>query len=437
MGEDTVGEAIGEAGRNGDPGTARGGGDAAGGPLAGLLVLDLTRVLAGPSCTQLLGDLGADVVKIERPGRGDDTRAWGPPFVQDADGRDTPESAYYLSANRNKRSVAVDIASPEGQALIRRIAAKADFLFENFKVGALARYGLDYASVCAINPRIIYGSVTGFGQTGPLASLAGYDFMIQGRGGIMSVTGFPDDEGGRPTKVGVGIADVMTGMYMASAALAALHHRHITGRGQAIDVALFDSQLAWLVNQGAAFLMDGKVPGRIGNSHPTIVPYETFEASDGHFIIAVGNDGQFRALVTVLGRPDLADDPRYARNRDRVANRRALVPLLNGLTRSDTRARWIAALEAVGVPVGPIHDFAEAFSDPQAIHRGARVTQPHPTSATGTVDTIGNPIKLGATPVTYRRAPPTLGQHTDEVLSELLGIDADERSRLRSAGVIG
>ncbi len=412
-------------------------GQAPTGPLAGLVVLDLTRVLAGPSATQLLGDLGADVVKVERPGTGDDTRGWGPPFLKDGDGNDTPESAYFISANRNKRSVAIDLAVPEGQALVRKLAAKADFFFENFKVGGLARYGLDYPSVSAENPGIIYGSLTGFGQTGPLAHRAGYDFMIQGRGGIMSVTGFPDEEGGKPTKVGVGIADVMTGMYMANAALAALHHRHLTGRGQYIDVSLYDTQLSWLVNQGTAYLMTGKVPGRIGNGHPTIVPYETFEASDGHFIIAVGNDGQFRRLCEVAARPALADDPRFATNRSRVENRAELIPLLNEITRTRTREDWLAALDAVNVPSGPIFDFEEAFSDPQAVERGARVTQPHPTSAAGTVDTIGNPLKISETPVTYRRPPPTLGQHTDEVLAEHLGLGGAALARLRDAGVIG
>lgn len=407
------------------------------GPLHGLMVLDLTRILAGPSMTQLLGDLGADVVKIERPGRGDDTRGWGPPFLKDVAGEDTPESAYFISANRNKRSVAVDLASAEGQRIVRALAAKADFLFENFKVGGLKRYGLDYESVRAANPAIIYGSLTGFGQTGPLAERAGYDFMIQGRGGIMSVTGFPDEEGGKPTKVGVGIADVMTGMYLANAALAALHHRHVTGEGQYIDVALFDSQLAWLVNQGTAYLMTGEVPGRLGNGHPTIVPYETYEAADGHFIIAVGNDGQFRRLVETLGAPELAEDPRFATNRARVENRGTLEPILNDLTRRRPRAEWMAALDPLGVPNGPINDFAEAFDDPQAVHRGARVTQTHPTSATGTVDTIGNPIKMSATPVTYRHPPPTLGEHTREVLAERLGLSPAEMDRLAADGVIG
>jgi len=402
------------------------------GPLTGLRVLDLSRILAGPTCAQVLGDLGADVVKIERPGSGDDTRGWGPPFVKDAAGRDTRESAYYLCANRNKRSAAVDIASAEGAGVIRRLAARADVLLENFKLGDLALRALGYADLSAINPGLIYCSITGFGQDGPAAHRAGYDFMIQGMGGIMSVTGEPDRP---PMKVGVGVADVMTGMYASNAILAALRARDVTGRGQHIDVALFDTQLSWLINQGLAYLTDGQTPVRRGNAHPTIVPYETFPASDAWFIIAVGNDAQFAKLCTVAGRPDLAADPAYATNRARVENRETLVPLLRAITETRTAADWMAALEAVGVPCGPVNDIAQAFAEPQARHRGARVRQAHALAAGGAVETIASPMRLSETPVTYRHAPPMLGAHTDAVLAEV-GYDADEIAALRAAGAV-
>lgn len=406
------------------------------GPLSDLKVVDLTRILAGPTATQLLGDLGADVVKIERPGKGDDTRGWGPPFLKDADGADTAESAYFLCANRNKRSIAVDLSRPEGQEIIRRLAADADIFLENYKVGQLARYGLGYASLSALNPRLIYCSVTGFGQTGPYAAHAGYDFMVQGMGGMMSLTGFPDAEGGRPTKVGVGIADVMCGMYAANAVQAALHARASTGRGQYIDMSLFDTQISWLINQGLAYLTSGEVPGRLGNAHPTVVPYETFAASDGDFIIAAGNDGQFRKLCEIAGRSELADDPRFATNRDRVVNRAELIPIINDFTRTRPAGEWIAALQVAGIPCGPINDLDQVFADPHAVHRGARITLPHPSSATGTVDLIGNPIKMSDTPVSYRRPPPRLGEHTREVLSQELGYSAEEIDRLAASGVV-
>ena len=389
------------------------------GPLAGIRVLDMTRILAGPTATQLLGDLGADVVKVERYGVGDDTRRWGPPFMNDVGGNETAESAYYLSANRNKRSIALDMAHPEGQEIVRTLASSADIALENFKLGGAAKYGLDYASLRAVNPAIIYASVTGYGQTGPLAPRAGYDFMAQARGGIMSVTGEPDDRGGSPQKVGVGIADVMTGMYAAVAVLAALQHRNLTGEGQYIDLALFDCQLAWLINQGTAYLMTGQTPVRRGNGHPTIVPYNAFDASDGPFILAVGNDAQFARFCQAAGEPALAEDLRFATNRARVENREAIEVEVNRLTRTRTRAEWTALLDPLGVPVGPINTIPEAFAEPQAEARGARVSQPHALSATGTVETIGNPIKLSGTPVDYRRPPPRCGEHTREVLSEL------------------
>ena len=402
------------------------------GPLTGLRVLDMSRILAGPTCGQLLGDLGADVVKVERPGAGDDTRGWGPPFVRDAEGRETRESAYYLCANRNKRSLAVDIGKPEGAAVVRRLAARSDVLLENFKLGDLARRGLGYADLAEENPGLVYCSITGFGQTGPYANRAGYDFLIQGMGGIMSVTGEPDRQ---PMKVGVGIADVMTGMYAASAVLAALRARDATGRGQHIDLALFDSQIAWLINQGLAYLTDGEIPVRRGNAHPTIVPYETFPAADGWFILAVGNDNQFRKFCEAAGRPEIAVDPAFATNAARVRNRETLVPLLREITATRTQADWMAALEAAHVPCGPVNDIAQAFDDPQARHRGARITMAHPTAAGGSVDLIGNPIKLSETPVTYRQAPPTVGRHSAEVLREA-GFAEGEIAALAAAGAV-
>lgn len=408
--------------------------DAAPAALAGIRVLDLTRILAGPTCTQLLADLGAEVIKIERPGAGDDTRGWGPPFVQDGEGQDTRESAYYMSSNRGKSSVAIDLAHPEGQAVIRDIARVADIVVENFKVGDLARRGLDYASLSAINPRIVYCSVTGFGQTGPNAHRAGYDFLAQGEGGMMSLTGEAE---GRPLKVGVGIADVMCGMYATVGILAALQARHVTGRGQHIDVALLDTQIAWLVNQGVSYLTDGIVPPRRGNEHPTIVPYGTFPSTDGEFILAVGNDAQFRRFCEEAGAPEIADDPDFATNRARVTNRDRLIPMLNDLTRRRRSGDWLAAMERLGVPAGPIHDLAGVFASPQVAARGMRITLPHPVAGKGSVDLIGNPLKLSDTPVAYRNAPPTVGQHTGAVLRGVLGMDDARIAALAGAGVIG
>ena len=405
-------------------------GDFAAGPLTGLRVLDLSRILAGPTAAQLLGDLGADVIKIERPGRGDDTRGWGPPFVKDKDGADTRESAYYLCANRNKRSVAVDIATEAGQRLLAGIAAQSDILIENFKVGDLKRRGLDYETLSARHPGLVYCSITGFGQTGPYASRAGYDFLIQGMGGIMSVTG---DAEGQPTKVGVGIADVMTGMYATVAILSALRVRDATGKGQHIDLALFDTQISWLINQGLDYLTAGITPVRRGNAHPTVVPYETFPASDGWFIIAIGNDGQFAKFCAEAGRPELAADDRFATNPARVVNHDALVGIMHEITRTRTEADWMAALARVGVPCGPVNDIPAAIDDPHALSRGSRVRQDHPVAGKGYVETLGNPVKMSATPVTYRRPPPMVGQHTAEVLAEL-GFDEAE---LRADGALG
>jgi crotonobetainyl-CoA:carnitine CoA-transferase CaiB-like acyl-CoA transferase len=403
------------------------------GALTGIRVLDLSRILAGPACTQVLGDLGADVIKVERPGEGDDTRKWGPPFVRDAAGRDTSESAYYLSTNRNKRSIAIDITSAQGQRLVRRLAERSDVLIENHKVGSLVRFGLGYAQLRESHPRLVYCSITGFGQDGPYAERTGYDFLAQGMGGIMSVTGEPD---GEPMKVGVGITDVMTGMYAATAILAALRHRDATGRGQHVDLALLDTQVAWLINAGQFYLTSGELPPRLGNGHPNIVPYEVFPGSDGYFILAVGNDAQFRKLCEYAQVAELADDPRFATNASRVRNREALLPLLKRMTARKPVAEWIEALERLRVPCGPVNRIDQVFADPQVKHRGMRVTVDYPGSATGTVDLIGSPIHLSGTPVRYQRPPPRLGQHTDEVLREVLGIGEAEIRSLRAERVL-
>ena len=386
--------------------------------LDGLRILDLTRILAGPTCTQLLGDLGADVIKIERPGRGDDTRAWGPPFVRDASGNDTTESAYYLCANRNKRSVAIDLATDEGAGLVRWLAARSDVLIENFKVGALARYGLGYDDLKDELPELVYCSITGFGQTGPNAHRAGYDLLAQGYGGIMSLTGAPD---GEPMKVGVGIADVVCGMYAATAILAALRHRDRTGRGQRIDLALVDTQMAWLVNEGTNYLTSGDVPRRRGNEHPNIVPYGVFETADGHAIVAVGNDAQYERFCELLGAPELAADERYRTNAGRLAHRDELVAELSRRVRKLTGAELLDGMEARGVPGGPIHDLAEALGSEQAKARSMTIDMPHPLAGSGSVRMVANPIRMSETPVTYRRPPPVCGADTEEVIAELLG----------------
>ncbi|HFA59928.1 MAG TPA: CoA transferase [Rhodospirillales bacterium] len=403
------------------------------GALSGIRIFDLTRILAGPTCTQLLGDLGAEVIKIERPGQGDDTRRWGPPYVTDAEGRPTGESAYYLCANRNKRSLALDIAKPEGQRLARRLIARCDVLVENFKVGGLAKYGLGYEDLRAEFPGLVYCSITGFGQTGPQASRAGYDFLAQGQGGIMSITGEPD---GQPLKVGVGIADVMCGMYAAVAILAALRHRDATGEGQYIDMALLDTQVAWLVNEGVNYLVSGRVPRRLGNEHPNIVPYKAFESADGWVILAVGNDRQFARWCRFAEVPELARDPRFATNSARVENRRALYALMEPVMRRRTTAAWVEGLSELGVPCGPVNDIGQVFADPQVCARNMRIDMPHPRAGRGTVPLIANPIKMTATPPDYRYPPPLLGQHTEELLRELLHAGPEEIAAWRAAGVI-
>lgn len=415
--------------------------------LQGIRVLDLSRVLAGPWSAQVLADLGADVIKIERPGTGDDTRTWGPPFLQGHDGKDSAEAAYYLTTNRNKRSVTCDIAHPRGQELIRELAGHCDVFLENFKVGDMARYGLDYATLSAINPRLVYCSITGFGQTGPYSERAGYDYAVQGMGGLMSVTGERDDLGGGPQKVGVAVADLFTGMYATVAVLAALRHAEQTGIGQHIDMALLDTQVAMLANLGGNYLVSGKAPGRAGNAHQNIVPYQVFEvrapddappASRDYLILAVGNDSQFAKFCAVAGHPELAADPLYARNQDRVRNRAILVPLLEDVMKRHTKVHWLAALELAKVPCGAINNLAEVFADEQVQHRHMTDTWQHPLN--GHLRLVASPMKLGATPVRGPSngglAPPLLGQHTDEVLMELLNHSSASLSDLKVAGVI-
>ncbi|WP_054894852.1 MULTISPECIES: CaiB/BaiF CoA-transferase family protein [unclassified Pseudomonas] len=405
------------------------------GALSHLRVLDLSRVLAGPWSGQIFADLGADVIKVERPDSGDDTRAWGPPFLRDARGENTSEAAYYLSANRNKRSVTIDFTQPEGQRLVRELAAKSDIVIENFKVGGLASYGLDYERLKAVNPRLIYCSITGFGQTGPYAKRAGYDFMIQGLGGLMSLTGRPEGEqGAGPMKVGVALTDILTGLYSTVAILAALAHRDQSGEGQHIDMALLDVQVACLANQAMNYLTTGTPPKRLGNAHPNIVPYQDFPTADGDFILTVGNDGQFRKFAEVAGQPQWADDPRFATNKQRVAHRAELIPLIRQATVFKTTAEWVAELERAGVPCGPINDLAQMFQDPQVVARGLKVDVPHPLA--GSVPQVASPIRLSETPVEYRRAPPLLGEHTEAVLRDVLGLDAGAVQVLRSAGVL-
>lgn len=411
------------------------GDDSTMGALSHIRVLDLTRVLAGPWCAQTLADFGADVIKIERPGAGDDTRHWGPPYLKDAHGADTAEAAYYLAANRNKRSVTVDIATPEGQQIVRELAAQSDVVLENYKVGQLKKYGLDYASLRAVKPDLVYCSVTGFGQTGPYAHRAGYDFIVQGIGGFMSITGERDGvPGGGPQKAGVAIADLATGLYSTIAVLAALAHRDRTGEGQYIDMALLDVQVALLANMNTNFLASGTPPVRWGNAHPNIVPYQTFQTSDGWIIVAVGNDGQFRKFVEAGGRPELADDERFATNPARVRHRDTLVPILAEMVKTRSKTAWIDALEAAGVPCGPINDLAEVFANEQIVARGMEVALPHPCGAD--VKLVRNPVRMSATPPDARTAPPLLGAHTDDVLRDMLGYDDARIAALKAKQAI-
>jgi formyl-CoA transferase len=406
------------------------------GPLSHLTILDLSRVLAGPWCTQLLADLGATVLKIERPGSGDDTRAWGPPFLKDRRGDDTREAAYYLACNRGKQSVAIDFTRPEGRDLVLALARQCDALVENFKVGGLARYGLDYPCVAAINPRLVYASITGFGQDGPYADRAGYDFIIQGMSGFMSVTGERDDRpGGGPQKAGVAIADLMTGMYASVAVLAALAHRDRTGEGQWIDACLFDSSVAMMAVMNMNFLVSGSVPGRAGNAHHNIVPYQVFACADGHVIVAVGNDGQFRKFCEAARRPDWSADDRFATNAARVRHRDTLVPLIDAVIRTRTQREWLDALERAGVPCGPINRLDQVFDDPQIRARGMRMDLPHPLA--GTVPQVRAPLRLSATPLANATPPPLLGEHTRAELRERLALDEATLDALSGSGVIG
>jgi len=402
--------------------------------LEGIRVCDLTRILAGPTCTQLLGDLGADVIKIEKPLAGDDTRKWGPPYIKDRQDQETNESAYYLSANRNKRSVAIDIATDDGQKLIRQILKHCDILVENYKVGGLAKYGLSYEDLKNEYPSLIYCSITGFGQTGPYAHRAGYDYLAQAMSGLMSITGHPETG---PVKVGVGVADLLTGIYANVAILAALRHRDHTGEGQHLDLALLDCQVSWLVNEGTNYLLSGKAPPLLGDQHANIVPYKVVPASDGQFILAIGNDSQFHKFCTFAGKPDLADDLRFKTNSARVKNRAACNAAVEALTVTRPRDEWLAALDRLGVPAGPLYTLDQVFSDPQVQHRNGKINMPYSLAKNGEVLLLGNPIHANKTPPTYRRAPPTLGQHTDEVLAEILNMSSASITQLRNKGVIG
>jgi len=403
--------------------------------LSHVTVLDMSRVLAGPWAGQVLADLGAEVIKIERPGAGDDTRGWGPPFLQDSQGNDSADAAYYLCANRNKKSITVDFTTPEGQAIVHGLALKADVVLENFKVGGLKAYGLDYATLRGINPRLVYCSITGFGQTGPYAPRAGYDLLVQAMGGLMSITGRRDGEpGAGPQKAGVAVTDILSGLYATIGILAALSHRDRTGMGQHIDVGLLDVQVACLANQAMNYLVSGNAPRRTGNAHPNLVPYQDFPASDGYIIIAVGNDAQFARLCGVMGVAGLASDPRFATNKSRVINRCELIDKLTAITVMQPAAHWVAALETVGVPAGPINSLDAVFDDPQVRARAMRIELPHPIA--GTVSLVASPLRLSETPVTYRSAPPPLGAQTREVLADRLAMSAADIDGLRAKGVI-
>ena len=404
------------------------------GPLSHVKVLDLSRILAGPWAGQILADLGADVIKVERPGAGDDTRSWGPPFLRDRDGAETKEAGYYLSVNRGKRSVTLSIDKPEGQRIVRALAARADIVLENYKVGTLARFGLGYEDLKAVNPKLIYCSVTGFGQTGPRREQAAYDFMIQAMGGMMSVTGERDDKpGGGPQKVGIPIVDLMTGMYAAVAVLAALARREVSGAGEYVDIGMLDVQVATLANQAMNFLVSGKVPRRTGNAHPNIQPQDVFACRDGQIALAVGNDGQFAKLCEVLGQPALAQDERFAKNASRVRNLAVLHPLIAAILKEQDRSHWVAALDAAGVPAGPINAIPEVFEDRQVKHRGMLVDVPHPLS--GTVPQVASPMRFTAAPLVHDRAPPLLGEHSVEILRDI-GIGDAEIEQLRKSGVV-
>jgi crotonobetainyl-CoA:carnitine CoA-transferase CaiB-like acyl-CoA transferase len=403
--------------------------------LSHLTVLDLSRILAGPWAGQTLADLGADVIKIERPGSGDDTRGWGPPFLHDRHGHDSSDAAYYLCANRNKRSVTVDFTTVEGQAIVRDLARTADVVLENFKVGGLQAYGLDYESLRSVNPKLIYCSITGFGQTGPYAERAGYDLLVQAMGGLMSITGRADgQDGAGPQKAGVAVTDILTGLYAAIGILAALSHRERTGVGQHIDIGLLDVQVACLANQAMNYLITGNAPRRSGNAHPNLVPYQDFPTTDGNMIIAVGNDAQFARLCAVMGLPELAVDPHFVTNKARVINRLALIARLSAVTVTQPTPHWVVALQEVGVPAGPINSLDAVFDDPQVRARNMQIELPHPVA--GSVPLVANPLRMSQTPVSYRSAPPVLGAHTHEVLVERLGMSATDIDRLRAQGVI-
>jgi crotonobetainyl-CoA:carnitine CoA-transferase CaiB-like acyl-CoA transferase len=404
-------------------------------PLSHIRVLDLSRVLAGPWASQNLADLGAEVLKIERPGSGDDTRSWGPPFLKDKDGRDTSEAAYFLSVNRGKKSVTLDIAKPEGQRIARELAAKSDVLIENYKVGGLAKYGLAYEDLKKINPRIIYCSISGFGQSGPSAHRPGYDFIFQGMGGLMSITGERDGEpGGGPQKVGIAVTDVLAGMYASLAITAAIAHRERTGAGQYVDLALLDSIVAFGATQILNYFTSGKIPGRYGNAHANVVPYEVFATADGHVILAVGNDSQFASFCKVAGRPELAADSRYATMPGRITNRATLIPLLREIFGLRTSGQWIAELEAANVPCGPINDYKEVFENPQVQHRGLKIEIPHAVGVR--CPTVASPMRFSGTPVEYKLPPPLLGQHTRQVLGDLLGMRREELDQLAAMKII-
>ncbi len=403
-------------------------------PLAGIRVLDLSRILAGPWCTQVLADLGAEVIKVERPGAGDDTRAWGPPFLKAKDGSDTTDSAYFCATNRGKKSITLDIASPEGADIARGLAKTCDVFIENYKFGDMARYGLEFERLSKESPRLVYCSITGFGQTGPYRARAGYDFMIQAMGGLMSVTGERDDlPGGGPQKCGVPIADMMTGMYSAVAIMAALREREASGLGQFIDMSLLDSQVSWLANQNLNYLVSGVVSKRWGNAHPNLTPYQAFPTKDGNLILAIGNDSQFRKFCAVAGL-GIATEPRFVDNRSRLANRDALVAIVAQAMRAKTTAEWMQLLEVEGVPCGPINTIDQVFADPQVIHRGLRRDLPH--AAAGTVPQVANPIRYSRTPLEYRAGPPVLGEHTEAVLAKDLGLEAGRIAELKKKGVV-